>query len=213
MQRQRHRHRRATSCRASSRCSARSSRALDRSQGGLGIGLSLAKGLIELHGGRIEARSAGVGQGSEFIVRLPIDRRRRAVPAPEPVAAEPTAASGRYRVLVADDLREIADSLALLFELMGHSVRGRLRRRGGGARAAEFRPDVALLDLGMPKLNGYEACRRIRATPWGRQMTLIAQTGWGQDDDRRRTREAGFDHHVLKPVDPSALLALFPRRD
>ena len=187
--------------------------ALARSQGGLGIGLTLAKGLAELHGGRIEAHSAGVGHGSEFIVHLPIDRLRRAVPAPTVVAPEPPLASSSYRVLVADDLPEIADSLACVFELMGHSVAVAYDGEEAVQRAAEFRPDVALLDLGMPKLNGYEACLRIRATSWGRQMTLIAQTGWGQDDDRRRTREAGFDHHVLKPVDPSALIALFPRRD
>ena len=187
--------------------------ALARSQGGLGIGLSLAKGLAELHGGRIKAHSAGVGHGSEFIVHLPIDRQRRAVPAPTVVAPEPPLASSSYRVLVADDLPEIADSLACVFELMGHSVAVAYDGEEAVQRAAEFRPDVALLDLGMPKLNGYEACLRIRSTSWGRQMTLIAQTGWGQDDDRRRTREAGFDHHVLKPVDPSALIALFPRRD
>jgi len=187
--------------------------ALARSQGGLGIGLSLAKGLAELHGGRIEAHSAGVGHGSEFIVHLPIDRLRRAVPAPTVVAPEPPLASSSYRVLVADDLPEIADSLACVFELMGHSVAVAYDGEEAVQRAAEFRPDVALLDLGMPKLNGYEACLSIRSTSWGRQMTLIAQTGWGQDEDRRRTREAGFDHHVLKPVDPSALIALFPRRD
>ncbi len=135
------------------------------------------------------------------------------VPAPTVVAPEPPLASSSYRVLVADDLPEIADSLACVFELMGHSVAVAYDGEEAVQRAAEFRPDVALLDLGMPKLNGYEACLRIRSTSWGRQMTLIAQTGWGQDDDRRRTREAGFDHHVLKPVDPSALIALFPRRD
>jgi PAS domain S-box-containing protein len=184
--------------------------ALARSQGGLGIGLSLAKGLVELHGGRIEARSAGLGQGSEFLVHLPVDRRPLAAAAP--VSPPTVAPSAPCRLLVADDLREIADSLARIFELMGHTVEVAYDGEDAVRRVAAFRPEVALLDLGMPKLNGYDACRRIRATAWGRGMTLIAQTGWGQDEDRRRTREVGFDHHVLKPIDPGALLALFPRR-
>ncbi len=111
-------------------------------------------------------------------------------------------------MLVADDLRDSADSLALLIELMGHAVE--IAYDGEAAlRAAErFRPDIVLLDLGMPKLDGFEVSRRIRATPWGASMRLVAQSGWGQDEDRRRTAEAGFDHHLVKPIDPAALEAL-----
>ena len=186
--------------------------ALERSQGGLGIGLALAKGLVELHGGEIGAHSDGTGKGSEFTVRLPVVPRPPQAATPEPPhAAAPPADTG-YRLLVADDFGEIADSLAKVFELMGHTVHVAYDGEQAVRIAEAFRPDVALLDLGMPKLNGYEACRRIRATAWGRGITLIAQTGWGQDEDRRRTREAGFDHHVLKPIDPGALVALFPAR-
>jgi len=185
--------------------------ALERSQGGLGIGLSLAKGLVELHGGTISAHSEGVGHGSEFVVRLPLVARHAgaSVRAAAPATAAP---EGGCRLLVADDLREIADSLAKVLTLMGHTVQVAYDGEQAVRIAETFRPEVALLDLGMPKLNGYEACRRIRSTDWGRRITVIAQTGWGQDEDRRRTREAGFDHHVLKPVDPGALVALFPQR-
>jgi PAS domain S-box-containing protein len=181
---------------------------LDRSRGGLGIGLSLAKGLIEMHGGQINARSEGVGKGSEFVVRLPLAGQH--AEARETGASLP--AIGTYRILIADDLRDLADSLAMLLESMGHTVHVAYDGEHALRAADAFRPDVALLDLGMPKLNGYDACRRIREAPWGSRMTLIAQTGWGQEEDRRRTYDAGFDHHVVKPIDPSALVALFERR-
>ena len=134
--------------------------------------------------------------------RLPIEAARTGVSMP-----------GGRRVLVVDDNRDSADSLRMLLELGGNEVRTGYDGLEAVAIAERFRPEIALLDLGMPKLNGYDACRQIRATAWGRGITLIAQTGWGQDDDRRRTREAGFDHHVLKPIDPGALVALFPRRE
>ena len=177
----------------------------ERARGGMGIGLSLARGLVERHGGTIQARSAGVGRGSEFAVRLPVATGAAVTPAveaPAPPAAPPC------RVLVADDLRDSADSLGLLIELMGHAVE--IVYDGEEAlRAAErFRPDIALLDLGMPKLDGFTVCERIRAEPWGARMRLVAQSGWGQDEDRRRTAEAGFDHHLVKPIDPLALDAL-----
>jgi PAS domain S-box-containing protein len=151
--------------------------ALGRAQGGLGIGLSLVRGLVELHGGTIEARSDGPRRGSTFVVRLPA-APGRAAPEPAPPAA---AAGPRWRVLVADDLRDAADSLALVLQLMGHEVRTAYDGEQAVAAAAAFRPDVALLDLGMPKVNGYDACRRIREQPWGRHMRLVAVTGWGQD--------------------------------
>jgi len=145
------------------------------------------------------------------VVCLPLVARHAGASAHATVPATVAPEVG-CRLLVADDLREIADSLAKVLALMGHTVQVAYDGEQAVRIAETFRPEVALLDLGMPKLNGYEACRRIRSTDWGRRITVIAQTGWGQDEDRRRTREAGFDHHVLKPVDPGALVALFPQR-
>ena len=174
--------------------------ALERSQGGLGIGLSLVRGLVEMHGGTVEARSEGVDQGSEFVVRLPI--ASESVPAPSPMP-NPTPASRPVglRIVVADDNRDAADTLARMLRILGHEV----VTAYDGAQAVELaeasRPDLVLLDIGMPKLNGYEAARRIRSEPWGTSMVLIALTGWGQEEDRRRAAEAGFDDHLVKPVD------------
>ena len=181
--------------------------ALDRSQGGLGIGLSLARQLIGLHGGEIGARSDGPGRGSEFSVRLPLVRDAdRAAPV---IETSPRSTPGpARRVLIADDLADSADTLALLFEASGHSVRVAYDGEEALAIGESFRPEIVLLDLGMPKLNGYETCRRMRTTQWGRDATLVAQTGWGQGDDRRRTQDAGFDHHVVKPIDFDKLMAL-----
>ena len=188
--------------------------AIDRSQGGLGIGLSLARALIELHGGSISAQSEGPGKGSQFVVRLPLGDDA-AVPAAGPVRAPgqavPTPA-GPLRVLIVDDLRDSADSLALLLRATGHEVEVAYGGMVALQTAETVRPDVVLLDLGMPELNGYEVCRRIRAQPWGAGVTIIAQTGWGQEEDRRRTTEAGFDHHLVKPIDFEALVAMFPGR-
>ena len=182
--------------------------AADGAQGGLGIGLSLARGFVEMHGGRISARSDGIGQGSVFVVRLPVAQSASSAESAAPAGVAIAAASGRRRVLIADDLRDSADTLALLLEAMGHEVHVAY----DGAEALQaietLRPEVALLDLGMPKLSGYEVCRRIRGLPWGGRLTLIAQSGWGQDDDRRRTHEAGFDQHLVKPIDPVALDAM-----
>lgn len=188
--------------------------ALERAQGGLGIGLSLVRGLVELHGGTVEARSAGPGRGSTFTVRLP--SVVRAAPRPSAKVTQPGGRS-KCRLLIADDLRDNADSTTLLLQLRGHEVRTAYDGEQALAVAAEFRPDVVLLDLGMPKLSGFEVCRRIRQQPWGRRMYLVAVTGWGQEDDRRRTAEAGFDRHLVKPVEPAELdellvdLAAHPR--
>ena len=171
-------------------------------QGGLGVGLTLVRRLIEMHGGTVEAHSDGAGKGSEFIVRLPISAAKTA-PA-SAVETESTATVPR-RILVVDDNVDSAESMAMMLELSGHAV----AMAHDGAEAVElakqFQPDVAFLDLGMPKLNGYEAARSIREQPWGRQMLLVALTGWGQEDDKRRTREAGFDAHIVKPIDFAAL--------
>jgi PAS domain S-box-containing protein len=179
--------------------------ALERSQEGLGIGLALVRGLVELHGGSVEARSAGPGRGSEFTVRLPV--------AKTPVQSRQELSAGggkadagpKRRILVVDDNRDAADSLAMMLRLAGHDIRTAHDGLEAVQAAATFRPDVALLDIGMPKMNGYEAARHIRQQPWGREMLLVALTGWGQEEDKRRTFEAGFDHHLTKPVEPTAL--------
>jgi len=187
---------------------------LDRSQGGLGVGLSLVRGLVELHGGTIEAHSRGLGHGSEFVIRLPT---ASASPENGKGAHEPGARASRgaepLRILVADDNADSAESLALLLQMMGHEVRTELDGVHAVETAEAFQPQVVLLDLGMPRLNGYEAARRIRALPGGDKVVLIAQTGWSQPEDRQRSRDAGFDHHVVKPIPAGALEKLLgPRR-
>ena len=183
--------------------------AAGRSDGGLGIGLALVKGLTELHGGTVEARSAGLGHGSQFIVRLPMALTKAAR---TDVATQPEWALVRRRILIADDNRDAAESLSMLLEFEGHEVR--VAHRGGDALwlAQEFRPDTAVLDIGMPDLSGYEVAAKLRGEPWAVNLQLIALTGWGQDDDRRRAFEAGFDHHLIKPVDPQQLAGLIAGR-
>lgn len=174
---------------------------------GLGIGLALSRNLVEMHGGSIEARSAGLGRGTEVIVRLPLVTGTADAGPAETGPATAVDAAGR-RILIADDDADNADALAMLLRLMGHSVV--LARDGLEAVeiAERERPELILLDIGMPRLDGYGACRQIREQPWGRDMEIIALTGWGQEEDRRRTAEAGFDHHLVKPVDMSKLLSL-----
>lgn len=176
----------------------------ERSQEGLGIGLTLVRRLVELHGGRVEARSEGPGLGSEFIVRLPI----ASGPAPRlsrPAELSDVSSLGARRILIADDNRDSANTLAMIFEMLGSEV----RTAYDGLEAVEledrFRPDVVLLDVGMPKLNGYEAARRIRQDRSDEGVVLIAMTGWVQEEDRRRSMEAGFDFHLIKPIDPAEL--------
>ncbi|MCW7538469.1 ATP-binding protein [Aquabacterium sp. A7-Y] len=183
-------------------------------QPGLGIGLSLVRGLVALHEGTVEARSEGRGRGSEFRVRLPLAGDGVAVP---PIVADtqPGATGASYRVLVVDDNHDAAVSLALMLELMGHRSVCVHDGEAAVASAAAEPPDVILLDLGLPRVNGFEACRRIRAQPGGDRPVLIAMTGWGQEEDKRRSREAGFDFHMVKPVDPETLerlLAQLPGR-
>lgn len=178
--------------------------------GGLGIGLALSRGLVELHGGRLTAHSAGLGQGSTFTVRLPV-----AQPAHPPVAQreDARAAPARRRVLVADDNRDAAQSLADLLRMEGHEV----ALAFDGAEALDvfrdFRPDAALLDIGMPRLTGNEVAQAIRAQPGGAEVLLVAITGWGQERDREAARGAGFDVHFTKPVDPLQVLGLLARQD
>jgi PAS domain S-box-containing protein len=178
---------------------------LERSQGGVGVGLWLAKNLVELHGGSITAHSAGAGKGSEFVVVLPV--ATSAGSSPTRRATRPTS-SVKRRILVADDHKDTAETLAVMLRSLGHDVKVVYDGADALKAAAELRPAVVLLDVGMPRLSGYDVCRRIRAEPWGRSMLLVAQTGWGQEMDRRRAEEAGFDRHLLKPVDFSALVGV-----
>jgi signal transduction histidine kinase len=171
--------------------------AIDRSQGGLGIGLSLVKGLVQMHGGTVDARSEGLGKGSEFVVRLPLGKPcGRQFQAGH---ANGNRQPGR-RVLVVDDNRDAADSLGMLLRLLGHQAQVAHDGPAALEAADKLRPDVMLLDIGLPGMNGYEVARRIRDKPWGRGIVLVATTGWGQEEDKRRAAEVGFDHHLTKPV-------------
>jgi CheY-like chemotaxis protein len=184
-------------------------RSLAKSQGGLGIGLTLVKQLVEMHDGSVEAKSAGPGQGSEFVVRLPVIVD---VGKPRPCQREePTVHRSSFRILIVDDNRDSADSLSMMLRLTGNDTRTAYDGEEGVELAGEFRPDVLLLDIGLPKLDGRAACRRIREQPWGKGIVIIAVTGWGQDEDRRLSHEAGFDHHIVKPVDPNSLLKLLAK--
>lgn len=173
-------------------------------QGGLGIGLTLVKRLVNMHGGSVVARSGGEGQGSEFMVRLPISSSSSPVSDSTPVEQLP----GERRILVVDDNRDSAESLSMLLQITGNKTY--IAYDGVEALEAveKHRPEVVLLDIGLPKLNGFEVCRRMRELPWARDIVVIALTGWGQEDDRRQSKEAGFDGHLVKPVDYDKLLAL-----
>ena len=188
---------------------ARSSSPADGAQSGLGIGLALVRRLIEMHGGSVTAHSEGRGCGSEFVLRLPLaveDGQHEQAgggidePAPTPAA--------RRRILIADDNADALESTMRLLQLKGHEVFTASNGALALAAAERHRPEVALLDVGMPALDGYEVARRIRAEPWGREVTLVAITGWGQDEDRQRSQAAGFDWHLVKPVEAGRLAAL-----
>lgn len=178
-----------------------------RAQGGLGIGLALARRLAEMHGGSLAAHSAGLGLGARFTLRLPLAPDAQPAPAvapPPPAQAAPA----RRRVLVVDDNHDAADSLAAILGLDGHEVRIAHDGAQALATAQAFRPEVVVLDIGLPDIDGHAVCRALRRQPWGRDARVLALTGWGQELDRQRSQEAGFDAHLLKPVDPDALRAL-----
>ncbi|MEO7499524.1 MAG: ATP-binding protein, partial [Casimicrobiaceae bacterium] len=178
-----------------------------RSHGGLGIGLTLVKRLVEMHGGTVDVQSGGLGQGSEFTVRLPL--AHGAVPArAEAVALPLLKASKPLCILVVDDNADAADSLASLLALAGHETHTAHDGIAAVDAAAALRPDVIVLDLGLPRMNGYDAAREIRRQPSGKAVLLIALTGWGGDDDRKKSRDAGFDAHLVKPLEMAAFAEL-----
>jgi signal transduction histidine kinase/CheY-like chemotaxis protein len=184
-----------------------SDRVLHQSQGGLGIGLTLVRRLVEMHGGSVTAHSEGPGKGSEFVVRLPVFSPKQPIRGEESAGkgGESVGAAPQRRFLVVDDNVDAAESLALLLRLEGHDVR--VAHDGPAALAAVEAepPDLVFLDIGMPVMNGYDVARRLRQQPGLENLVLVAMTGWGQEEDRRRSQEAGFDHHLIKPVEPEAL--------
>ncbi|WP_169796560.1 CheR family methyltransferase [Chondromyces crocatus] len=177
---------------------------LERAQGGLGIGLTIAKRLVEMHGGTIQATSAGQGKGSEITVRLPLPADIEA-PLDEPVRSTTQLPKSALRVLVVDDNEDSAESLSMLLELTGNDVKMAHDGLSALEMALQHRPDLILLDIGMPGMTGYEVAQKLRQMPALEGVLLVAMTGWGQDEDRRRSKEAGFDHHLVKPVEPSLL--------
>jgi len=171
---------------------------LERTTGGLGVGLSLSRRLVELHGGTLEAASEGLGRGARFVVRMPVVE---AAASGAPASASPAAAPGGRRLLLVDDNTDFVDSLARVLQRMGHQVRVEYDGEAGLSAAREFRPQVAFLDIGMPRMNGFELARRLRAESGTAAAILIAVTGWGQPHDRRQAKEAGFDDYLVKPVE------------
>jgi CheY-like chemotaxis protein len=179
----------------------------DKSQGGLGIGLALVQMLVEMHGGTIAAHSGGAGQGSEFTVRLPVADEGKPQGTPQ-VEISGLPSGGNLKVLVVDDNADLVEMLAMVVEGLGYDVRKALDGEAAIAAAKDYRPDVVLLDLGLPVVDGFEVARQIRQRPETRHAHLVALTGWGQAEDRARTRDAGFDHHLTKPTDPGTLQRL-----
>lgn len=177
---------------------------LDRAQGGLGIGLTLVQRLVEMHGGTVTALSEGQGRGTEFIIRLPVLPTE--VAAKQQVETTSPNQSSRRKILVVDDNRDSATTLAMLLKITGNDLQTAHDGQEAVTKAEQFRPEVILLDLGMPIMDGYEACRAIRLQPWGQRMKIVALTGWGQESDRRQSREAGFDAHLVKPVEHAVLV-------
>ncbi len=177
---------------------------LERSDSGLGIGLSLVKNLVEMHKGTIEVSSRGVGQGSEFVVRIPM-LLEAAIPSLTQTFSELPNTTAR-RILIVDDNRDSAISLATLLKLTGNETLIAYDGIEAVALADSFKPDIILLDIGLPKLNGYEACRRIREHSWGKNILIVALSGWGQEEDRQKSKLAGFNGHLVKPVELAILL-------
>jgi PAS domain S-box-containing protein len=185
-------------------------RSMERTQGGLGIGLTLVRRLVEMHGGSIHAYSEGANTGSEFTIRLPVVCAPPEEPSVSPPHAGPEAAvrASSLRVLVVDDNRDSAASLDILLRMVGNDVRTVHDGLDALALASEYRPDVIVLDIGLPGMNGYEVAQAIRQQSWSRNTLLIAVTGWGQESDKQRAIAAGLDHHLVKPVDPAVLLEM-----
>jgi CheY-like chemotaxis protein len=182
----------------------------NESRSGLGIGLTLVKRLVEMHDGTITAHSDGPGKGSEFIMRIPL-APTTPQPANRPAKAKLKSRNARrkpIRILVVDDNQDSADSLGMLMKLLGNDVRIVNDGLAAVAVANEFEPQVVLLDIGLPTLNGYEAARKFRKQPWGAKAVLVAVTGWGEAVDRQKSKKAGFDHHLVKPVEPDVLTTL-----
>ena len=179
---------------------------IERAQTGLGIGLMLVKNVVEMHEGTVEVRSAGLGQGSEFVVRLPIVDALH--PPSKPTVREPVPLTKRRRILIVDDYRDSADSLAMLLKADGHEIQTAYDGLEAFEAAATFRPEVILMDIGLPKLSGYEVARKIREQRWGENVLLVALTGWAQDEDRHKSKAVGFDSHMTKPVNHAALTEL-----
>jgi PAS domain S-box-containing protein len=182
-------------------------RTMTRTHGGLGIGLTLVKRLVEMHGGSVEAWSEGKDKGSQFTIRVPalVDPRNRERDA---IPADDSMPKGHRRILIVDDNELSANSLSILLGMAGNETRTAYDGAEAVATAETFRPDVVLLDLGLPLMDGYETCTRIRQQPWGKDILVVALTGWGQAEDRRRSTEAGFDRHIVKPADPVQLMKM-----
>jgi two-component system CheB/CheR fusion protein len=185
-------------------------RTLDRSQGGLGLGLTLVKRLVEMHGGKVEARSEGAGKGSEFTVRLPALPAETESPQPARPVGPPEAAVRVDRALVVDDNVDVAESLTWMLEGLARELRMVHSGRAAIEVAGQWRPDIILCDLGMPGIDGYETCRRLRRLPGLEKVVIAAVSGYGSEDDRRRSTEAGFNRHLVKPIGRATVEELVP---
>jgi two-component system CheB/CheR fusion protein len=187
-------------------------RSLDRSQGGLGVGLTLVRRLVEMHGGKVSAHSAGPGRGSEFVVRLPVQADARP---PENAPSGPRQPEERQpcRILIVEDNVDSAESLAKLLRLMGHEVEAVHDGPAALEVAPHFRPEVVLLDIGLPLMDGYQTAQKLRELPGLEKTLLVAVTGYGRPEDRRCSREAGFDYHLVKPIDPLTLGQVLAARE